>query len=157
MQRVKLGQQSSKSGSLAKRQSFCTNKSKRTSYTAPNFENVHLSAVQNDSFDSRGNTNFTNELGDDIQEAPIRARVRKSNSCSYTRHFRDSFNETKSPDPRLVDSKRCLQILGEIYSIAAVQPHVLDTCFEQIRRIYQNPSNNVKVILERLNELRSSS
>ena len=55
------------------------------------------------------------------------------------------------------DSKRCVQILGEIYVIASVHPQVLETCLHQVLLLFPNPADTVRLMIERLQELQSSS
>lgn len=81
---------------------------------------------------------------------------RKSNS--HYSYGRNSDIDAESKYGRVEhENKRCVQILGEIYVIASVHPQVLETCIGQVMDLFPVPTENIKIMIDRLKELQSTS
>lgn len=157
IQRIRLAQQkTSKTNSLTRR----LNNTQRYSHQIINAQGN----VLHDSID---------DLDDDIYLGAAKSHrsnktnnsFRKSHSYCYRNTNMDSdeyhmiANNSMNAASQSVDPKLCVQILGEIYSIAIVHPHVLDTCYKPLCEIYQNNTsdNDIKSIMDCLKQLQSAS
>ncbi len=89
------------------------------------------------------------------EEVYISGRSQKTNSFRKSNSY--SYTDADTRLSRDYENKRSLQILGEIYVIASVHPQVLEVFFYQIFELFSNPSENVRLMIEKLKELQSTS
>lgn len=162
IQRIKLSQaRSSKTNSLSKR---TTNYTQRYSHQIINPLNDSIEDLDDDIYVT-GKSHRSNRTSNSFRKSHSYCYRNNVDSDDYHLIIAgaggggggSSINNTATNSNEA--TKKCAQILGEIYSIASVHPHVLDTCYRPLCDLYQHNTsdNDIKSLMDCLRELQSSS